>query len=336
MLYFIKQSYGKNSSSIFARYSRSKTVEECDPLLPTKIKQSTLEKFRHEKCPMIFWHVQKSGGTYFTGLFDHEYEKRGHTRQNTRFYQRFDADALEITKWEQTFRSQGYYALFMEPGNIFRTTFPNDFRSSQQAQILLNKTIGTRYEGVWNDYIHVITIRKPLDLAMSALRFQFHLMGGSIYSVCSDHNVTTNDCMKELFRIKDKKLNWLENYFNKEQLNRIREEILGNFTINHLSLMGDLEEAKERLSRFHLIIDLSYQNKAYYLISCVLGWKNKFWANSNTNNAVKSHDIFENLSNETIARWSEYLRYDQELYGTCSVIMAVMYADYDYYDRPRC
>jgi hypothetical protein len=41
---------------------------------------------------------KKFDETYFNGLFDCEYEKGGHVRLNSRFYQGFDSDALEIRK----------------------------------------------------------------------------------------------------------------------------------------------------------------------------------------------------------------------------------------------
>jgi hypothetical protein len=308
-----------NSNRNFKRSLALISFPECYPLLPTPNKVFTLSEFRHENTPLVFWHVQKSGGTYFSELYDDEYERRGYKRHRNGYYQHFGPDALDIDIWRKSYRPKEYFALFVEPGNRDGDSFPLQYRTYPATQILLNKEkSGKKYKHAWNNYIHVMTIRKPLDLAMSAFRYRFWELDESIIDVCEQHKLRANDCLEELFRIKEHEKHTIAKYFNQQQKNRIREELFGNFSINHLSLTGDLEEARKRLSRFHLIVDLSYEKESDYLISCVLGWKINHDVRANKNKAVKAKDVWSELKNETITRWSEYLRYEQELYGKTS------------------
>jgi hypothetical protein len=71
-------------------------------------------------------------------------------------------------------------------------------------------------------------------------------------------------------------------------------------------------------SRFHLIDDVSLGKKSDDLILCVLGWKISHDVRGNKNKAITAKNVFSELNDGTIIRWSEYLRYEQELYGKAS------------------
>jgi hypothetical protein len=71
-------------------------------------------------------------------------------------------------------------------------------------------------------------------------------------------------------------------------------------------------------SRFHLIVDVSLGRESDDLISYVLGWKINHDVRANKNKAITAKNVFSELNDETITRWSEYLRYEQELYGKTS------------------
>jgi hypothetical protein len=313
-----------HSSCQFCNHSTrrldSSIQQNCEPLLPTREKLAALADYRQENAPLIFWHIQKAGGTYFSELYDKEFKRRGHDRHSNKHYQRFDETALNIKTWQTSYRNKDFYALFLEPGYRFEGKFPRDYRSSRIGQVLLNWQWREKYNEVWSKYVHVILLREPLDLAMSALRYQFVHMRQSIFDTCLQNGWNANDCMEVLFHIKEDKDYSKASYFTDEQINRIRQQILGNFTINHLSLTGDLEEAKRRLSRFHLIIDLSKQDQADYLISCVLGWRIDHDVKRNKNAEIKAKDVFADLKPKTIERWSQYLTYERQLYGECFMI----------------
>ena len=66
-----------------------------------------------------------------------------------------------------------------------------------------------------------------------------------------------------------------EPLFSVWQEHRIRYQILGNYSINHLSLNNDIDTAKTIMRKFTLIVDLSLgegSEVAANAISCTLGW----------------------------------------------------------------
>ena len=96
---------------------------------------------------------------------------------------------------------------------------------------------------------------------------------------------------------------------------RIRTQILGNFTIHHLSLNNDLQEAKNHLSRFSLIIDVTLDSVASTLMRCTMGWPMVRHMVKQRESVISSKSLLDLLSEETLLRFRHILRHELELYG---------------------
>jgi hypothetical protein len=309
---------------VFSSLSSSHIPEPylCGPLLSSRAKLAAIEGYRNNSVPLYFWHLQKSGGSSFCHFMRNEY------RKNKEFVkiESIDCNAhkfgqqlvLNFSSWNATYREQGYRFVAMEPSNSDYKTFPLRYHKDPVTQILLNRSIGQANLNVWQNLVHVLVIRQPMEMAMSAFKYKFPDFENGIHQTCLLKNVTLNECFEEMFLVKENDKIVNHPLFGPTQLNRIRQEILGNYSINNLALSGNYENARKLLHRFHLIIDMNQYYIAAFLIRSVLGWstiKTTEVRKENVNNKYSSSSLFDALSLENHMKWSHYLRHDQSLYG---------------------
>lgn len=300
----------------------------CDPLLPTKRKIAALQNFYNKSAPLFFWHIQKSGGSSFCSMMRNEY-----TEEHIRFqspdcnYRTFERDIVtNFSTWGK-YRAEGYLFVGDEPSNS-DYGFPKKYHRDLETQILLNPALGERHSAAWDNMVHVVVIREPIEMAISAFNYNFPGMDQSIRETCNANDLSPDACMHEMFRIKDDASIQKHEFFNTMGLNRIRNEILGNYTINTFSLNNDIEEAKRLLRKFHLIIDLSLSSLSASLLQCVLGWGVTHTVRRNTNEAHPSSDIFDELERETIEILANYLFHERLLYGERQALRGMQMMNY--------
>lgn len=239
----------------------SRTAEEKNKILPYKFchallhsnhpyKTENLKQYRDESnSPLLFWHVQKAGGSSFCRMARTFYTttkrriKMDNMNCNSDKYKEI---VKNIDTWNQTYRPQGYRMFSVEPSDAEMHTFPMKYHLSPATLTLLNSSYDSKANyDAWHKIVHVIALRNPVELSLSAFNYQFPGEEISITSTCRDRHLSMDSCMQECFKI-------AENltitgiapnkhpFFNAAQIKRIRSEVLGNYTINHLSLINSL------------------------------------------------------------------------------------------------
>lgn len=325
--------------ALFLGYSQTESKSHissenlCSPLKPNTDKIGTLEKFRKSNtAPLYFWHLQKSAGSAFCYMMRQEYKMNKENITTESIDCNAHAFGIDIVKnfstWMADYQPRGYLYVAMEPSNSDYITYPKKYHQDKVTQILLNESYGEYRELVWSSMVHVLVIRHPVDMALSAFNFKFPGTDESIVSRCKSFNISTNNCMKELFRIKDDTTIKTHKFFNAQQLNRIRNEILGDYVINTFSLGGSFKEAKDLLVRFSLIIDLSLKSITTTLMDCVLGWNSiKHPVLNNVNRKTPTTTLFDGLTTETIKTITKYLHKEIMLYGKSDVVLFVFWSN---------
>ena len=221
----------------------------CPPILPNEAKNRMLNIFRDNQGPMFIWHLQKAGGTSMCAMAMHEYKRRAELDPNypkiveMPFSCPSNQDfinqlILNMTHWNQTYFRKNRLYSEIEPSNKNYLSFPVKYHLEPTTQALLNPK-SPLHRPAWDNVVHVLMIREPIAMALSAFTFDFPGMDRSIHGTCLRHGLKTDDCMRELFRIKDNSSIVTHDYFNVQQLNRIRSQILGNYIIHHISFNED-------------------------------------------------------------------------------------------------
>lgn len=295
--------------------------ELCSPMLPNEDKIAAVQAYRQDLAPIYFWHLQKSGGTTFCAIMRYEY------KNNNEFMKMDSPDCnyaplskdlvLNWASWPQ-YRDKGYRFVALEPSNMDYNTFPVKYYNEPFVNALLNQGGGELHDNAWKNLVHVLVIRPPLETAMSAFNYKFPGTDQGIHETCQKFRFNTEKCVQEMFKVKDDPTITTHKFFNKQQLNRIRTEILDNYMCNTFSLHGDFHEAKHLLTKFSLIIDLSLSSQAAMLMSCTLGWNSTHLVGGfreNVNVKHPTNKILTGLSINTMLKWVEYMKYDMILYG---------------------
>lgn len=292
----------------------------CGPLHPNLEKRSTLDRFRNNTAPLYFWHLQKSAGSAFCYMMRQEYriyEKYIINEGPDCNCHRFGKDiVLDFRTWMETYHPKGYLYVAMEPSNSDFNTYPLKYHRDPVTQILLNESYGAQRDKAWTDMLHVLVIRHPLDMAISAFNYKFPGTNQSIKGTCTTNKLSADDCLRECFRIYENPNITSHRFFNGQQLNRIRTEILGNYTINTFTLTNSLADAKTLLRKFHLIVDLSLSSITVSLLTCVLGWDSvKHTVLDNVNIEHPTSGLFDGFRSDTLKQMKTYLQYEIKLYG---------------------
>jgi hypothetical protein len=178
--------------------------------------------------------------------------------------------------------------------------------------------------------VHAIALRHPLDLSLSAFNYKFPEMNNSIAGSCRDHQISMNECMEECFKVMENPTHYsvFKNHsiFSTSQIHRIRSEVLGNYTIAHLSVHNSLTEAKQIMGKFSLIVDLTQNSVATALITCTLGWFSiQTTLRSGANEKFPTVEIVGSLSLKTYFRLQSYLKYEIMLYNHAMHLSSLHY-----------
>jgi hypothetical protein len=232
-----------------------------------------------------------------------------------------------FSSWALKYRPEGYSYVAMEASNHIRpNVFPGLYRQKPSTQMLLNVSAHPiKSSIVWNSIVHVLVFRHPLETALSAFNYHFQGTNSSMVAECDKWDLDPNECMIEAFRILrepnitgNSRTGELHKFWDEQQLHRIRVEILGNYSINYLSLYNDLEDAKSTLDRFHLVVDVSMNAFSSELVRCTLGWRNIKRTSAVNMNADhgSSSALFDAMSLNTLKMLREQLKYEIKLYGT--------------------
>lgn len=303
------------------------TYPLCEPLIHNRkegYKLQTLKNYRNEMAPLIFWHVQKAGGTSFCRMARSFYVTSGRRIRvdnqncNSDYYK---IVTQNISMWNSTLQPMGYRFFSFEPSDADFIRFPARYHTDPATLTLLNSTYGgVNHENAWSKMVHAIALRHPLDLSLSAFNYKFPEMNNSITGSCRDHNLSMDDCMQECFKVMENPTPYAlftnHSIFSVNQIHRIRSEVLGNYTIAHLSLTNNLAGAKQILSKFSLIVDLTYNSMATTLITCTLGWFTvQKTLRSGANEKFPTVDIIDTLSLKTYLQLQTYLKYEILLYN---------------------
>ncbi len=241
----------------------------------------------------------------------------------------FSTEVLtNFSSWKRRFQPDGYRFTSIEPSHAF-AKFPYEYHQSTIAQVLLNESLGELHTSAWRNMAHVLVIRAPLEMAVSAFNYRFPSFPKTIHEQCLDVGMTTDECVHEMFRVAENSSYYQASsplphpLFNAAQLWRIKHEILGNYSINHFSLNNDLESAKATFRKFHVILDLTMSSVATQLLVCALGWSAASAVKKNVNSKHPASQVLEALGPGTVQRWRHFLRHDSLLYGAIVVATVV-------------
>ena len=197
-----------------------------------------------------------------------------------------DSALTDITNHRSTFeklaklRNQQMADPFFHPGNPVASPPPNN--NDNNKGVNKARDDHSQYHTMLNRLSRTSSTRQPQD----------HGDGSSPQHVTAATSASTSSAVNDHPQDKDKdkdvslsqgprswkppiQPNPPEPLFSVWQEHRIRHQILGNYSINHLSLNNDIDTAKTIMRKFTLIVDLSLgegSEVAANAISCTLGW----------------------------------------------------------------
>ncbi len=190
--------------------------------------------FRRENysVPVIFWHLQKAGGSTICSLLLNSFARTLKRPELRKIYEwhtncnnpEMIADIVESpTVFSAKYRPKGKFFAAMEPSHVARksdndpvidpNTFPFKYHDQPHIRRLLATSVDdTRTSGAspptastgpsadasapaWDRAVHVIGLRHPLDMAMSAFQYNFQPNRFSMLDRCHAWNLTVNECL---------------------------------------------------------------------------------------------------------------------------------------------
>jgi hypothetical protein len=348
-IFHVNFSYGSSSGSSSSYL--------CGPLLADPVKVRTLRRYHDGRVPLLFWHIQKAGGTSFCQMMINEMNARNQSAS--------DGDNCN-GPWQElvntsTVRRPATAGLgfSMEPAYTLGESFPEEYYSimedvlANRYQLAVNKpsfqymynifgTTKSKSETknkiknknnslkqnqyitghpFWTKLPHVLAVREPFSMALSAFTYHFANTRQSVLGSCLKRKLTVDECMQNAFEVVDGIDDHKEIWGN-YQRTKIKTHTHGNFLLLHLSANGDIEEAKANLRRFTVIFDLSHEELSTHLLLCTLGWThvteipkvNTHRQNVKNTRRRPPPPVLRRITNETLWRWRTYLMKDQELY----------------------
>lgn len=313
----------------------------CSPL--NENAKASVDTYRSNsgKVPLVFWHVQKSGGTTFCRLM------REDAMQHRQWTPRKRDTLTNNCKgnWRTVFRNggdPGKLSHFVREGHPFVAFEPADEYKAQwpQAYQTEMKTLGIFMDDspLWTAVPHILLLRHPLQRAMSAFTYKFWGWSTTAHQACLSHGLTTDACLQAAFTLKHTG-KYDERMWTQHQANVVLHQVVGSFLTDHLSQSGTVDDSISTLQRFALILDLSYPSSAAFMSSCVLGWSNISPASfSEKHNAQSTNDTKHNpvsdgllreISRETRRELSTFLTNDERVYRHAIHLMQ------QHYERAR-
>ena len=189
----------------------------CSSIQPTSNKENILDQLRKNyTVPLMFWHVQKTGGSSLCGTFVRAYTRT--TKHMIRDNYPWSANCndqemstdiiMNPSSYMTKYRPYGKYFVAIEPlysvNNTWVWVDPNDFpfkyHDQPSTQLLLD-THHASTDAAWNAAVHFIAIRHPLQLAISAFNYKFQPDRDSIFDRCDAFKLTLNECLLAMIQI---------------------------------------------------------------------------------------------------------------------------------------
>ena len=79
---------------------------------------------------------------------------------------------LNFTTWEAVYRPFNYVFVEIEPSNANYMTFPIRYHQQRITNAFLNNS-NPLHSQAWDNLVHVLVIRQPIEMSLSALTFAF-------------------------------------------------------------------------------------------------------------------------------------------------------------------
>lgn len=165
LIYVVLQlfTYGYSSLSCFPQKNSSVTVE-------------TLSDFRDLKAHLLFWHIQKFGGTSFCDMVHRQYsEYRGRIVDGIMLFnpkKRYNCEIQMMSTFQMPYLFNYMFGKF-EPGFLFQPDFPFTYHRLFKIHLTPSLLNDTRRH-FWTSIVHVVNIRDPVNAAKSAFAYNFH------------------------------------------------------------------------------------------------------------------------------------------------------------------
>jgi hypothetical protein len=305
----------------------------CSPLhnTPEKIAMTHALIKGVAMSPVVFWHLQKSGGTSFCELAKQEWVSKGKKLRKIHSTNTCKAPIGAVFgqsngpgQWKRAIET-GWHFIFLEPADHYKTNWPSDFHASPVFNRMLTKGLQDKAPE-WQGLLHVLILRNPLERALSAFNYRYFGWSNSIREACSKKGLDTDECMTMAFKLKNETTasynkdngepTWALGIWTKHQIVKILTQVLGNFLLNHLAVGEDMGVAKANMRSFAVILDLSMPAQNGLLLNCVLGWKHINHTSSTNANAQSqpSIQLLDLLSHNTRSRILGYIDKDMTLY----------------------
>ena len=289
-------------------------TETCPPLYPSKNKVRALQRYRNGLAPVVFLHIQKAGGTSVCEMWAQEMSLRNGTSVDRG--DNCNGDWQGLLRKPDRLPSSPQLLVSMEPAYNFMGSFPEEYYSHTHSVLS-----SSGKHAFWRSVPAITAVRHPLESALSAFTYDFAYYRQSIWGSCRKRNIDINTCMQYAIEVREGK-NLHGDIWGGYQRNKIVTHILGNFMTMHLSSSGLLEEAKDNLARFSLVMDLKDPTTALRLLHCVLGWTHVPAVTHANEGRTKTRqkrrsrlNISAALSPPLLTRMRSYMHDDVELYA---------------------
>ena len=309
----------------FIACTRAKTPT-CDPMLPTEAKLRTLRKhFDSDSAALVMWRLMKSGTSSACGMLNHEYRTVRHLEANQTGtcggpWMEVFAGTLS---WDELHRTRGFSFLGSEPA-IRPGWFPVQYHSFAEPYLNPSSSSPTARSRVWNEFVHILTVRHPLERALSAFNFR-HASQFDVLGVCSQGNVTTPQACLNLCLELCEGDPVARAFFEERKprtANMIASQVCGNFLVAHLSHNGSIAVARQNMQRFSIIIDItSLPTISSTLLQCVLGWTMATGVPHVNQNHASGQLELADLSRDVVDRLRRLMRDDLVLYDEAISLM---------------
>jgi hypothetical protein len=183
---------------------------------------------------------------------------------------------------------------------------------------------------LWTGLVHLVAVRNPVSRAASALHYKYWGWKRSVYGECQRRSMDLSACLQAGFRLKETG-QWEASLWTPHQASVMRDQVLGNYMVDHFALGGDLAAAKDTLQFFSLVVDLEYAEQSSVLIKCVLGWRDasesvRWHGNQNRNSSSsRAKNFLVDMDGPTKEMFLSYIVNDTLLYSHTRGLMQKHY-----------
>ena len=342
----------------------NETTVDCVPFNPSLRRIRGLKYFKegNSKYPLLFWHVQKSGGTTFCNLLKKIYPTQGKYqspwlyRQNCKGqwrniihgyqfdkvynYHNISTDQLpDIQLYKHRHNSNinsthsysrvRWKYMSIEPADEFKKSWPGSYHKIPRIQNILN---ATNRESLieWNEIVQVLLIRNPIERAISSFNYQYFGWKSSTLQSCNNKNITIDDCFHKAFHFM-KTGHVEQELWSAAQVYNIQNQVLDNFLMHHLTIDGNTKTAIENLNMFSVIIDLSYTQHCVDILNCMFDLnlrKTDLEIKDNAARTTSTATLLSLISNKTKDTIESYLSEDIQIYKNALERMKLYHKNY--------